>query len=183
MKRASGIRESHHICFPGGHYDSSQDSTLASTALRETVEEIGICPSRLQVWGPQPGIHDWTMTGKVVGYAGEITGNLSLDDLKINRSEVSKAYAIPVSSLIDKNNHTVRMRRYTESNQLKYLKPFFGTDELPELHYSFPEMPDATVWGLTAVKLNFLLHYTFETELNQFFHKFYVEAKHLQKKI
>ena len=38
------------ICFPGGGMDKSDDSLLA-TALRETHEEMGISPERVEVLG------------------------------------------------------------------------------------------------------------------------------------
>ena len=49
--RASSLH--HHrseVCFPGGHMEPGE--TPAQCALRETSEELGIPPHRIQLFGP-----------------------------------------------------------------------------------------------------------------------------------
>src|ERR1035437_2226725 len=48
-KRGAKIRQGSEICFPGGEYDPSSDKSLLETAIRETMEELGIKKEKIKV--------------------------------------------------------------------------------------------------------------------------------------
>ena len=42
------------ICYPGGKFDDTSDTTILDAALRETEEELGINRSLFDVWAELP---------------------------------------------------------------------------------------------------------------------------------
>ena len=50
-KRANAIRQGGEVSFPGGEFDSEKDGNLEETAIRETMEEIGIEKDRIRLLG------------------------------------------------------------------------------------------------------------------------------------
>ncbi len=86
--------------FPGGKFDPQLDSNLSDTALRECHEEIGIKPSLQRIIKPLQGLS--TQTGFAI--KPFLSCISSLDDLKINPSEVLNTLAIPLSFFCQANN-------------------------------------------------------------------------------
>lgn len=136
-KRTSTVE--HHkgqISFPGGSADEG-DRSLIETALRETMEEIGLETSNVQILGLY---HDqWTPTGfsitPIVGYIP------SLPPLTLNRHEVDQIIEIPVSFFLDRANGEVRrMKR---------------AGKIVDVH--FYKYGDHEVWGATAAILRSFL--------------------------
>ena len=89
----------HHpgqMAFPGGAVDPD-DRNLSATAVRETVEEIGVQESEVEIWGtldPLLTISNFALS--------PFTGWLSqVSDLKISEQEVSEVVTVPVSALLD----------------------------------------------------------------------------------
>ncbi len=94
-KRSANIRQGGEICFPGGELDKADDSNFEETAIRETVEELGIDINNIEVIGK---------LGILVGGSGAIIhtfiGELKLKDLNyynIDKTEVEEIFTIPVS--------------------------------------------------------------------------------------
>ena len=73
------------------------DRDLSATAVRETVEEIGVAESEIEVWGtldPLLTISNFALS--------PFTGWLSrASDFKVSEREVSEVITVPVSTLID----------------------------------------------------------------------------------
>lgn len=94
----------HHagqISFPGGRMEP-QDADIRQTALRETHEEVGIAPHRVDIAGclaPMPTITGYAVT-PVVGLLGEEI-RLTLDP-----SEVDVAFEVPLPFLLDPSNES-----------------------------------------------------------------------------
>lgn len=89
----------HHpgqMAFPGGAADPG-DAGLSATAVRETVEELGVSESEIEVWGvldPLRTISDFALS--------PFTGWLSRSsDLKFSEREVSEVITVPVAALLD----------------------------------------------------------------------------------
>ena len=84
------------MAFPGGAADA-EDADLAATAVRETVEELGVAESDIEVWGalaPLRTISDFALS--------PFTGWLSRStDLEFNEREVSEVITVPVAALLD----------------------------------------------------------------------------------
>lgn len=138
LTKRTSIVEHHkgQISFPGGSADEG-DSSLIETALRETMEEIGLEISGVRILGLY---HDqWTPTGfsitPVVGYIP------SLPPLKPNRHEVEEIIEIPVSFFLDPANGEVRrMERAGKTVDVHFYR--YGNHE---------------VWGATAAILRSFL--------------------------
>ena len=83
------------VAFPGGKHESG-DASLLVTALRETEEELGIAPIRVDVLGALDDVR--TITGFIVtpwvGWLADATG------VRPNESEVERAFAAPLRSFL-----------------------------------------------------------------------------------
>jgi peroxisomal coenzyme A diphosphatase NUDT7 len=95
QKRAAGIRQGSEICFPGGRHDGSLDQDFQETALRETVEELGIDRDRISISGRL----DTLVTPR--GFIVEIfIGTLAVDNqnqMQPAPGEVEEIFTVPVS--------------------------------------------------------------------------------------
>jgi 8-oxo-dGTP pyrophosphatase MutT (NUDIX family) len=93
----------HHpgqISFPGGRVEES-DVTPVMTALRETEEEIGLDPDRVELLGELPEY--FTGTGfRVTPVVGLVHPPF---DLKLDAFEVAEAFEVPLAFLLDPANH------------------------------------------------------------------------------
>jgi 8-oxo-dGTP pyrophosphatase MutT (NUDIX family) len=102
------------ISFPGGHVEP-EDASLEATALRETEEEIGVPPAKVELLGRQ-----WeyvTVTGyRVTPIVGLVDAAI---DLRPDPFEVAEVFEVPLAFLLDPANHVAnsviqegRYRRY-----------------------------------------------------------------------
>ena len=122
--------ESHkgQVSFPGGAKEA-QDADMQATALRETVEEIGLAPEHVTVLGSLPTrltVSNYIVT-PVVGVFE------SPYEFKANRFEVQHIFTIPLQWLANSNHFT----SYTY-------------DETSNIVYRYAEYNGETVWGITA---------------------------------
>jgi 8-oxo-dGTP pyrophosphatase MutT (NUDIX family) len=99
-KRAAYLK--HHpsqICFPGGKFEQF-DPSLQATAIRETNEELGICPSHINSIGQLP-THN-TLTGFTIS---PIVATLqSHASWHTDSDEVELVFTISLEQLFDENN-------------------------------------------------------------------------------
>lgn len=90
------------VSFPGGKQDNT-DETFVDTAIRETVEELGLDSSRIEIWG----CGKWMSTRKgfsVVPVIGRIKNNLVVEDLNVNTSEVQEVFTVALEDLCKSSN-------------------------------------------------------------------------------
>ena len=129
-KRSNNLKQHPgQVSFPGGKSEKT-DKSLVATALRETKEEIGINNKNVEILG-QLSKHV-TITGfKITPFIGKIRTGFST---KIQTSEVSEIFEVPLSYLLNPKNFRV------ESVKWKGKKRFF---------YSIPYGP-YYIWGATA---------------------------------
>jgi 8-oxo-dGTP pyrophosphatase MutT (NUDIX family) len=117
------------ISFPGGRLEES-DPDVASAAVREAQEEIGLDPSRVRVFGYLPD--------HLVISGFRVTPVLSLVtppfDLVPNPAEVAQVFEVPVSHVFDRENHKARLRTIGDEELLLYDIPWQGQ----------------SIWGATA---------------------------------
>jgi 8-oxo-dGTP pyrophosphatase MutT (NUDIX family) len=117
------------IAFPGGSCDAD-DRTPERTALRETQEEVGIPPERVQVLGRLPEY--LTSTGyavtPVVGWAEPPM------TYRADPHEVADVFEVPLRFLLDVRNH-------------RYESAFFKGRMR---HYWAMPYGDRFIWGATA---------------------------------
>lgn len=144
MERAEGLSVlltqrapdlKHHAAqasFPGGRMER-HDSDVLATALRETHEEVGIAPERVDVIGflrSMPTITGFAVT-PVVGIVSDPV------ELTIDHTEVDYAFEIPLDFLLDEHNDRLVEREW-EGKRFR----------LREFHYA-----NERVWGATAYML------------------------------
>lgn len=94
QKRAPGIRQNGEIGFPGG-VCQPDDASSQDTAVRETVEEMGIAAEKLTILGALDTLIA-PMGALVDAYVG-IADIQSLDELTPNPDEVAHVFSVPVS--------------------------------------------------------------------------------------
>jgi len=162
-KRSANIRQAGEICFPGGKFDPCQDVDFRDTAIRETVEELGVASSKISIIGNLDTVVA-TMGATVDAFLGVIDIS-SLDELQINTAEVEQIFAIPVSFFennlpeVYKVNVTVHPSYINEAGEevISFPAKELG---LPE-RYTKPwgnvrgnvfvyKVEGVTIWGMTA---------------------------------
>ena len=95
-----------HISFPGGRREPG-DQNLLATALRESFEEIGLDPGRVEIFGR---IDDFsTRDGQILiaGFVGLIDPLASPYPWRPAETEVAEILEVPVRHLLDPRNLTV----------------------------------------------------------------------------
>ncbi len=163
QKRAYNISQGSEICFPGGKYDPKQDKDYRDTAIRETVEELGIDKDKITVEGGLDVVVN-SMGMAIEPHIG-LLNIKHLGEIKINPAEVEKVFALPVShfeknkpeiyhvrleiqpSYTDKNGKTIVLLPGKELGlPEKYHQPW-GGQKVRILAYRTKE---GVIWGITA---------------------------------
>jgi len=117
------------ISFPGGRLDDS-DADVASAALREATEEIGLDSAHVNVFGYLPD-HLVISGFRVTPVLSLVTPPFSLT---LNPAEVAEVFEVPLSHVFDKTNHKARLRRVGDEDMLLFDIPWQGH----------------SIWGATA---------------------------------
>ncbi len=117
------------ISFPGGRTEPG-DAGAAETAMRETLEEIGLTAERVEVLGELSQYV--TVTGyRVTPVVGLVTPPL---DLRPDEFEVAEVFEAPLAFLLDPANHQRNHVLFDGRERYYYAIPY-------EAHY---------IWGATA---------------------------------
>ncbi|MEE9508649.1 MAG: CoA pyrophosphatase, partial [Anaerolineales bacterium] len=127
------------VSFPGGVIED-KDNGPVEAALRELEEEIGISADEVEILGCIDNMFTVTQFS-ITPVVGKISWPINLH---LNKSEVARAFGVPISWLADKNNIKTE-ERTVPGLDLKvpvyFFKPFEGE----------------VIWGATArITLNFL---------------------------
>ena len=117
------------ISFPGGRVEP-EDESPAHTALRETQEEIGLSPARIEIIGYLPEYR--TVTGfRVTPVVGVVTLPF---DLTLDSVEVASVFEVPLAFLLD------------PVNRQRHVREIFGMQR----HFYAVPYGDYFIWGVTA---------------------------------
>ena len=125
------------ISFPGGRMDP-EDRSPNDTALRESQEEIGLDPNRVEIIGHLPQyltVSGYSVT-PVVGLV-QAQAEYVLDEF-----EVADVFEVPLSFLLDPANHQVRLWQSEQGGRRFYSMPY----------------ENRFIWGATAGMLRNLYH-------------------------
>lgn len=117
------------VSFPGGRVHAD-DHDEAHTALRETHEEVGIDPAHVSLIGDL-GVHVGGLGYRVTPFVGLVDERATMTACP---REVQEIFEVPLSYLIDINNHTTMEKRYKDVPYQMFHVPWEGY----------------TIWGLTA---------------------------------
>ena len=93
-KRSTEVRQPGEISFPGGHFETSKDKDFMDTAIRETIEELGIAANKITILG-KLGTLVTPMGIIVETYIGKLEIE-SLEELKYDSKEVDKIFIVPL---------------------------------------------------------------------------------------
>ncbi|MDO8361682.1 MAG: CoA pyrophosphatase [Actinomycetota bacterium] len=147
-RRTQGMDHGGDWVFPGGRLDD-QDTTHAEAARRETAEELGIDPERIEVVG-QLTTHGPIITGYVIEvFVGVVRGS---EALVPDAREVSEIAVIPLADLVQPD----RSFRGPMNPSHRHPSETASTLDLSNLrHYSIDA--EHHLWGLQADILHELL--------------------------
>ena len=129
-QRTARLRDhSGQVSFPGGRAEP-QDASAEITALRESREEIGLAPERVEIIGRLPDYH--TRTGyRITPVIGVLTPPL---ELRPDAEEVESIFEVPLAFLLDPRNHARDSRVWRGETRWFYA-----------IRYR-----ERTIWGATA---------------------------------
>ena len=118
-ERASTLK--HHpgqIAFPGGKLDAS-DADATAAALRESHEEIGLAPDRVEILGCLAP-HE-TVTGYSVSpFVGRVRAPFTpVSEI----GEVAEVFTVPLAFLMDPANYRIERRRWQGAWRAFYVVP------------------------------------------------------------
>lgn len=126
------------VAFPGGRQDP-QDTDAIDTALRETVEEIGLARECVEIVGELPEY--LTGTGyRVTPIVGVVRPGFSL---RLDEFEVAEAFEVPLGFLMDPRHHQLRRVRWEQGERVFYAMPYAPQGAGREYF----------IWGATAAML------------------------------
>ena len=125
------------VSFPGGGYEEGDDH-LASTALREAEEEIGLVPAGVEIIGELDHLATFVSRNAIVPYVGVVDG---LPELQPDHTEVDAILHVPFSELLAPE--VFREELWGRGD--RWVRMFFF------------ELYGDTVWGATASMLRQLL--------------------------
>ena len=161
-QRSAHVSQAGEICFPGGRFDHTLDTTTKDTAIRETWEELGVEPDEIEdvnYWG--------TYIAPTHTLIDVYVGMLAVDDIDqvpFNEDEVEKLLVIPFSHFtnqppalyeIDGWSSPYRSEKEEDATifpakelglPTRYHVPWRGK---PRKIYVYPT-DDVPIWGLTA---------------------------------
>ncbi|MDJ0776434.1 MAG: CoA pyrophosphatase [Gammaproteobacteria bacterium] len=107
-----GDRHSGQVAFAGGKRDD-EDSSLLDTALREAGEEVGIDAADVDVLG-YINHHHTISEFQVRPYVGVLPWPY---DLRLDSTEVARAFTIPLAWLARRSNYRTEERRHPRSRR------------------------------------------------------------------
>ncbi len=128
--RASHLNDhAGQIAFPGGKIDAD-DATPLDAALREAEEEIGLSRAFVEPMG-YLDLYGTTFGFRILPTVARVRPGFKLH---INPSEVDDAFEVPLSFLMNPNNHQLHSREFRGAMRFYYAMPF----------------AERYIWGATA---------------------------------
>jgi len=135
LRNASTGVHSSQVALPGGKVEP-EDINLEATALRETFEEIGVLPERIQVVRAFSEVYIPPSRFLVFPFLGVSQSELIFDP---SPDEVAKMIELPLEDLLDDSNLTVVPLKTSYSDEI----------DVPAF-----DLQGHIVWGATAMMLN-----------------------------
>ncbi len=163
QKRANDIRQGGEVCFPGGRYDPQHDKDYEETAIRETIEELGIPREKISLLGRLD-----TFVAPHGVTIDPFVGILHVDnpdDCSIATNEVERVFTVPMSYFEQNPPDEYRLRvevqpSYVDEHGVEHILLPAKELGLPE-RYATPwegrqyqvfvyKTSEEIIWGITA---------------------------------
>lgn len=161
-KRAEHIRQGGEISFPGGQIDKA-DATPLNTAIRETVEELGVAEDSIEVMANLGTLI--SPRGVIVHAFIGVLKTDNIEEINFDKNEVEKIFTIPLSFFKEHEPDTYKLR--TEIKPYAFDKDGGKVDLFPAKKLNLPKRyhgkwsikehsvlvyptKGEVVWGLTA---------------------------------
>lgn len=124
------------ISFPGGKREVGE--TAQEAALRETYEEVGLPSERIKLLGR---LRSFNAVGeyRVTPFVGVIDSDAVI---KPDAREVADTFEVPLSFLMDANNHVPRDVHFDEKMHRLWDMPYQDADGV-----------ERNIWGMTAMMI------------------------------
>ena len=145
MKRQPG-----EVCFPGGKVEPGE--SLRQCAVRETVEELGIMESDIEIINQMDVMHTYS-NFTLFPFLGIIKEE-ALSRLNCNPDEVEEVFLVPLDHLMENDPYLYKMQiaplikedfPYEKIRFPKTYKWRYGTNDIPIYEYE-----NRIIWGLTG---------------------------------
>ena len=132
-----GGTHSNQISFPGGKNESGE--SMKETALRETMEEIGVDPISINIIGELSQVFVPTSNFLIHPFVGYCDFT---PDFKANEREVKRIIEVNIKALFKKDVIKVKKMSFKKSSgKIKFEVPYL-------------DLNNKIVWGATSVILN-----------------------------
>ena len=173
-RRAPHIKQGSEICFPGGHFDITKDDSYLETAIRETIEELGVEREKISIIGqldtlvsPRGLIVECYLAGLDLS---------SLEDLHLDSMEVDEVFCVPVRWFINNPPEIYHTRVEIQSSYRDDsgnreillpvdelgLPPHYKKNRSEWMHRVAVYRHERTIiWGLTAAVVDNLIRKVF----------------------
>ncbi|MFP4662552.1 MAG: NUDIX hydrolase [Halanaerobiales bacterium] len=161
--RAKKIKQADEVCFPGGKFEPKVDNSYQDTAIRETMEELGILRKQIEIKGELGTIV--APMGATIDAFVAVLDISDLDEIIIEREEVAEVFTVPVSYFRDNSPEKYHARLEIQPSY----KDVDGNEQiyLPSRELGLPERyhtpwggkkyniyvyryNDKIIWGITA---------------------------------
>jgi coenzyme A diphosphatase NUDT7 len=160
--RAKGISQEGEVSFPGGKFEEGIDSSLQDTALRETIEELGVRADQIEIKEKFGTLI--TANGIALSAYTAQLNIKTVSDCNFNRDEVESLFAVPLNWFKENKPESYHVRLEVhpftdEDGEKKFHLPAeelklpnryhnsWGNHQLPVYVYKREE---AVIWGMTA---------------------------------
>lgn len=146
-------RQPGEICFPGGKIEQVEFEYPAKTALRETIEELKVCPQQIDLLGSLNVMT--TPTGMLIYPFVGVIREYSLE--QFSKEEVERVFSLPLQFFLD-NEPTKANLEITVSPDSNFpldLIPKTYVEKWKKTSFMYPtyfyKLPDGSLlWGITA---------------------------------
>ena len=127
------------IAFPGGQYEES-DGNFETTALRETFEEIGVEPEKIQILGKLTDLFIPPSNFLVHVFVGYCTKR---PEYVIDKKEVQSVIEISIADFYSENR-IFEKEFFSSSRKIRKIAPYYNINNIE-------------IWGATAMIVSELL--------------------------
>ncbi len=156
-KRNAQIRQGGEICFPGGIFDIHKDKGIEDTAIRETIEELGISRDKIGIIGRLDT--QISISGIIVEAFVAVLDIDSVVGLPVAKSEVDKVFSVPLNFFVENepDEYFVDMKISTRDGTKDALPiEELGISEIYKTNWGRKSkvyvyrVCDEVIWGITA---------------------------------